>query len=69
MYTSFAFVRLIPYFHAFAVLALCRITVVVLNESTNDFACVVFAEYQDALDFCAGRFFDSAGKPVKAVRA
>ena len=34
-----------------------------------DFACVVFAEYQDALDFCAGRFFDSAGKPVKAVRA
>ena len=34
-----------------------------------DFACVVFAEYQDALDFCAGRFFDPDGKPVKAVRA
>ena len=34
-----------------------------------DFACVVFAEYQDAPDFCAGRFFDSDGKPVKAVRA
>ena len=34
-----------------------------------DFACVVFAEYQDALDFCAGRFFDPAGKPIKAVRA
>ena len=34
-----------------------------------DFACVVFAEYQDALDFCAGRFFNTDGKPVKAVRA
>ena len=34
-----------------------------------DYACVVFAEYQDALDFCAGRFFDTDGKPVAAARS
>ncbi len=33
-----------------------------------DFACVVFAEYQDALDFCAGRFFDTDGKPLETAK-
>ena len=54
-------------------------TPVVVSHSTDpahdywkveyDFACVVFAEYQDALDFCAGRFFNSDGLPIKATRA